>query len=90
MSTQEDKIKRSERIHKDEVKAHKQAKIMKAHGIDVRDDKEHFFHKKHAMNFGNRNYVTRMNPRKETGEKTIQELKFPDVNEFFKEVNNEN
>jgi hypothetical protein len=51
MSKDEDKIKHSKRLHKDEAAIAKQVKIAKTHGIPV--DNPHKFAKHHAMDCGN-------------------------------------
>ena len=48
MSKEEDKVKRSKRLQKDECAVAKQVKIAKSHGIDVKE--AHKFAKHHAMN----------------------------------------
>ena len=51
MSTEEDKIKHSKRLQKDENAIKKQMKIAKSHGMDVKEP--HKFAKHHAMDCGN-------------------------------------
>jgi hypothetical protein len=74
MSTEEDKFRKSRRIHRDEVAIRKQVKIAKTYCIPV--DEEHKLHKMHAMNCGNPNCVMCGNPRKVWGEETLQEKRF--------------
>lgn len=74
MSHEEHKIKRSRRIHADEVKVRKQYKIAKVNGINVREP--HKLAKKHATNCGKPNCALCGNPRKFFNEKTIQEKRF--------------
>ena len=75
MSTEEDKIKRSKRLHKDECAVAKQVKIAKSHGMDVKE--AHKFAKQHAMDCGNPGCAMCGNPRhifKDS--QTIQEKSF--------------
>jgi hypothetical protein len=75
MSTEEDKIKRSKRLHKDECAVAKQVKIAKSHGMDVKE--AHKFAKHHAMDCGNPGCAMCGNPRhifKDS--QTIQEKSF--------------
>ena len=74
MSTEEDKIKHSKRLHKEESAIKRQAKIAKAYGIPVKET--HTFAKKHAMDCGKPGCFTCGNPRKTLGEETIQEKRF--------------
>lgn len=71
MSTEEEKFKRSARLHKDESALKRQVKIAKSHGIKV--DVPHKFAKHHATNCGQPNCVMCGNPRKTFKEETIQE-----------------
>lgn len=70
MSTEEDKIKRSTRLHKEEAAIAKQVKIAKAHGMRVKEP--HVFVKHHAVDELN----LPSNPRKTLKEKTVQEKRF--------------
>jgi len=75
MSTEEDKIKHSKRLLKDECAVAKQVKIAKAHGLDVKE--AHKFAKQHAMDCGNPGCAMCGNPRhifKDS--QTIQEKSF--------------
>ena len=74
MSTEEEKFKRSARLHKDEAVIKRQVKIAKSHGIEV--DVPHKFAKHHATNCGQPNCVMCGNPRKTFKEETIQEKRF--------------
>jgi hypothetical protein len=74
MSTEQDKIKHSKRIQKDENAVKKQTKIAKTFGVPVKQP--HKFAKHHAMNCGNPECVMCMNPRKSFNEPTMQEKRF--------------
>ena len=74
MSTEQDKIKHSSRLHQEEVHIKKQVKIAKAAGIHV--DEPHKFAKHHAMDCGNPKCIMCANPRKIFKELTIQEKRF--------------
>jgi hypothetical protein len=74
VSKDEDKIKHSKRLLKDNNAIAKQVKIAKEHGIPVID--EHRFNKHHAMDCGNPDCVMCGNPRKVWGERTVQEQRF--------------
>ena len=74
MSTEEDKIKRTKRMQKDECAVAKQVKIAKAHGIEVKEP--HKLAKHHALDCGVPNCPMCSSPRKVTGEKTKQEQSF--------------
>ena len=50
MSRDEDRIKHSKRLHKDEAAIAKQVKIAKTHGVPV--ENPHKFAKHHAMDCG--------------------------------------
>jgi len=71
MRTEEDKIKHSKRMLKDDAAVKKQVDIAKQHGTSL--TKPHSFSKTHAMTCGDSNCVMCGNPRKFWGEKTIQE-----------------
>ena len=78
MSKEEDKIKHSKRLQKDENVIKKQTKIAKSHGIEVTEP--HKFAKHHAMDCGNPKCVLCGNPRKTFSELTAQEKRlFQDV-----------
>lgn len=74
MSKDEDKIKHSKRLLKDENAIKKQVKIAKSHGVPV--ENAHGFAKHHVMDCGQPGCVLCGNRRKVFGEKTIQEEKF--------------
>jgi hypothetical protein len=75
MSTEEDKIKHSKRLQKEENAIKKQMKIAKAHGIDVKEP--HKFAKHHAMDCGNPECAVCGNPRHLFKDNlTIQEKSF--------------
>ena len=71
MSKEEDKIKHSKRLHKEECAVAKQVKIAKSHGMDVKE--AHKFAKHHAMDCGNPKCMLCSNPRRTWKELTIQE-----------------
>ena len=78
MSKEQDKIKHSKRLLKDENAVKKQTKIAKDFGIPVTET--HKFAKHHAMNCGNPKCVMCANPRKTFKELTQQEKRmFQDV-----------
>ena len=78
MSKEQDKIKHSKRLLKDENAVKKQTKITKDFGIPVTEP--HKFAKHHAMNCGNPKCVMCANPRKTFKELTQQEKRmFQDV-----------
>ena len=78
MSKEQDKIKHSKRLLKDENVIKKQTKIAKDFGIPVTEP--HKFAKHHAMNCGNTKCVMCGNPRKTFKELTQQEKRmFQDV-----------
>jgi hypothetical protein len=76
MSKEEDKIKHSKRLLKDENHIAKQLKIAKAHGFPVKNGEEHRLHKLSATTCGDSNCVMCGNPRKFWGDPTMQEKKF--------------
>ena len=81
MSTEEDKIKHSKRLHADKSAIQKQIKIAKAHGLDealhktIRDQPNRFA-KHHSVDFGTIVGFKKSNPRKSEGEESIQEKRF--------------
>jgi hypothetical protein len=80
MSTEEDKVKRSKRMLKDECAVAKQVKIAKAHGFPT--GPSHRLAKIHATTCGDSNCVMCGNPRKFFNEPTQQEKRlFQDVEE---------
>ena len=74
MSKDEDKIKHSKRLLKDENAIKKQVKIAKAHGMPI--ENAHGFAKHHVMDCGQPGCILCGNRRKVWGEKTMQEQKF--------------
>jgi hypothetical protein len=74
MSHEEDKIKHSKRLHKDEAAIAKQMKIAKSHGMEV--DEPHKLAKHHALDCGTPGCVMCGNPRKTWKEETVQEKSF--------------
>ena len=78
MSKEQDKIKHSKRLLKDENAVKKQTKIAKGFGIPVTEP--HKFDKHHDMNCGNPKCVMCANPRRTFKELTQQEKRmFQDV-----------
>jgi hypothetical protein len=79
MSTEEDKLKHSKRIHADETAIKKQVKIAKSHGIEVKEP--HKLAKHHALDCGRPGCIMCGNPRKVWKQETIQEkrLKQPEL-----------
>ena len=78
MSKEQDKIKHSKRLLKDENVIKKQTKIAKDFGIPVTEP--HKFAKHHAMNCGNPKCAMCANPRRTFKELTQQEKRiFQDV-----------
>ena len=76
MSKEEDKFKKSKRIHQDENAVKKQVKIAKAHGLTDKDKaikEPHRMAKHHAMDCGQPGCILCGNPRKLWHELTIQE-----------------
>ena len=71
MSHEDDKIKHSKRLHKEESAIAKQVKIAKEYGIPVKEP--HKFAKHHATDCGNPKCVMCGNPRKTFNELTQQE-----------------
>lgn len=76
MSTEQDKLKHSKRIHQDEVHIAKNVSVAKAYGIPVKNGEEHRLHKVNGITCGNPKCVMCMNPRKSFNELTMQEKKF--------------
>lgn len=75
MSNTEHREKHSARLHKENSAIKKQAKIAIQHGAPKHlvEDQPHRFAKHHAMDCGNPNCPLCSNPRRLTGELTIQE-----------------
>ena len=78
MSDEDSKVKHSKRLHASESAIAKQLKIAKQHGVPQRliEDEPHRFAKHHAMDCGNPKCPTCSSPRKLSGERTIQEKRF--------------
>lgn len=70
MSSNQDKIKHSKRLQKDENVIKKQAKIASKHGVKA---PPHSFSKHHAMDCGNPKCSVCSNPRQLYNQETIQE-----------------
>ena len=87
MSKDEDKIKHSKRLLKDENAIKKQVKIAKSHGMPV--ENAHGFAKHHVMDCGQPGCVVCGNRRKLWGEKTVQEQKFDKQYRADQRVNND-
>ena len=83
MSKEEDKIKHSKRLHKEECAVAKQAKIAKSHGMDVKE--AHKFAKRHAMDCGNPECALCGNPRHIHKETTKQEQSFKQTEKWVGE-----
>ena len=73
MSTEQDTIKKSKRIQKDENAIKKQTKIAKTFGVPVKEP--HKFAKHHALDCGNPKCLL-CSREKVFGEPTIQEKRF--------------
>jgi len=82
MSTEEDKLKHSKRLLKDDNAIHKQLQIAKSIGHEKYIKEPHRLAKHHAMNCGNPKCVMCANPRKVFGEKTIQEQRFDQTSKW--------
>lgn len=80
MSHEQDKLKHSKRLHKDETAIAKQVKIAKSHGIEVKEP--HKLSKHHALDCGVPDCPMCSSPRKVTGEKTIQEKSFEQTKDW--------
>ena len=76
MSTQEEKVKHSERIHQKETKLNKKVRMAKAINHEQAKKNPHRYHKTSLFNCGNPNCVMCANPRKVFEEKTMQEKSF--------------
>jgi hypothetical protein len=80
MSSENEKVKHSKRLHKEEAAIKRQVKIAKEYGVPVTEP--HKFAKRHALNCGNPKCVMCANPRKVFNEKTIQEQKFEQTEKY--------
>lgn len=74
MSTEQDKLKHSKRIHAKQTAVKKQTKIAKAFGMEVKEP--HKFAKHHALDCGHPGCIMCANPRKVWKQDTIQEKSF--------------
>lgn len=72
MSTEQDKVKHSKRIHSKQTYTHRQWTLSKQMFKEVPKE-PHVYHKRSFATCGNSNCVMCMNPRQATGELTIQE-----------------
>lgn len=93
MSKEEDKIKHSKRLHKEESVIKKQVKIAKEHGLTTRDKsvkEPHRLAKHHAMDCGNPDCYLCGNPRKTHKDKlTAQEKRlFQDLDKVTDKKSN--
>jgi hypothetical protein len=77
MSTEEDKLKHSKRIHADKTAIKKQMKIAKSYGIEVKEP--HKLAKHHVLDCGRPGCIMCGNPRKVWKKETIQEKRFKQV-----------
>jgi hypothetical protein len=73
MSKDEDKIKHSKRLHKEETAIQRQVKIAKQHRSTDDVAEPHRMAKRHAMDCGNPKCLICGNPRKTWNELTAQE-----------------
>jgi hypothetical protein len=80
MSKEEDKVKHSKRLHKEECAVAKQVKIAKSNGMDVKE--AHRLAKHHAMDCGNAGCALCGNPRKIYKEETKQEKSFKQTSKW--------
>jgi hypothetical protein len=80
MSTEEDKVKHSKRLHRDNSAIAKQVKIAKAHGVHYKEP--HKFAKHHAMDCGSPGCALCGNPRKIFKEETKQEQSFKQTSKW--------
>ena len=85
MSHEDDKIKHSKRLHKEEAVIKKQQKIAIQHGLDRKEvEREpHRFAKHHAMDCGNPECGLCASPRKLTGDRTKQEKSFDQTSKWL-------
>jgi len=85
MSHEDDKVKHSKRLHKEEAVIKKQQKIAIQHGLDRKEvEREaHRFAKHHAMDCGNPECGLCSNPRRLLGDKTIQEKSFEQTSKWL-------
>ena len=76
MSNSDQREQRSKRLHDEQTKIKKQVKIAKQYSYDEAVKQPHRLAKRHAMDCGNPECFLCGNPRKVTGERTIQEKRF--------------
>ena len=76
MSDEETKERRSRRIQKEENAINKQVRIAKRYGVEKYTEQPHRLAKHHALDCGNPKCIVCANPRHLRGEKTIQEKRF--------------
>ena len=76
MSTENDKLKHSERIQQKTKKVVRKVKIAKAFGFTDVAKNPHKYAERSIFRCSNKNCIMCMNPRKAWGEKTMQEQKF--------------
>ena len=74
MAAQDDKNRRSNRLHANDNAIKKQIKIAKTYGIEIKEP--HKLVKHHALDCGNSNCLLCSSPRKTYKEPTIQEKSF--------------
>ena len=90
MSHENDKIKHSRRLHKDQVAIDRQVGIAKDYGMHRYRkwkyiDQPHRNHKKHILNCGDPKCYMCANPRKVFKEKTMQERRFEQKEKYHDE-----
>ena len=83
MSKQDDRERRSSRLHADDTAIKKQVKIAKAHGINIKEP--HKLAKHHALDCGLPNCPMCSSPRKIFGDPTIQEKSFAQTTKWIDE-----
>ena len=83
MSKDDDKERRSKRLSDTAKKVKRQVKIAKMSGVEV--EEPHKYAKMHALNCGNPDCVMCANPRKTFKQKTIQELRFEETEDWSEE-----
>ena len=86
MSKQDDKDKRTTRLHADDTASRKQVKIAKAYGIEIKEP--HKLIKHHALDCGVPNCPMCSSPRKIFKEPTMQEKSFDQTKAWVDEIDN--
>jgi hypothetical protein len=76
LSSEQQKLKHSERLHQKETKLENKMKLAKEYHHEHALKNPHKYHKASLFNCGNPDCVMCMNPRKAFGEKSMQERKF--------------